>query len=348
MPPFVPDWYEVFPSGGPPSFTYNAAGCFDTARNRFVLYGGRGSAGGLVTDLRTWELYGGAWHAVTTAHQPVIQDGTHAPFESVWMVFDEARGVSVLNYWNLESGPVTNTCRTWEYDGTDWTEFTGSSPFKILSAAAYDPVGSQIVMWGGTGDGTGTLLPHTADLDYYTYEGTAWTHHTTANGPVRRDRPAFVYDQANANFLMIGGFTGDSSDSWWPNTLRPNDTWTLDLSGTPDWTQESPAVDPYPNTGSTSEFAEALGAGSYAEDLNTVIVTIPFGTHQTTFFWDGTNWSDPAPAVSPYPSEGIQNWNPEYNKTMYYGGFHTTARTDVWLYPSEPPSEAIVQVMRWW
>lgn len=316
------NWYEIFPTGTP-TFILNHMMAYDRGRDRIVLYGGLAIGETFPgTDLRTWELYGGAWHAVTTTNQPKQwgpgPSKTYAPWEG-WMVYDETREVSVLFFDNNFGD---GSCETWTYDGSDWTDSGATIPKRNQSAGVWDPVGEHVVMWGG-GLGT-TVTPGTDDTTYYTWNGTAWSSHTTVDAPEARDQVSMAYDQANANIVMFGGYTGSGTGP----ALRPNDTWTLDLSGTPNWTEESPTVVPYFNNG-TDEAGEDRNAMTFAEDLGKVLLAVMAGP-SSTWLWDGSDWEEVLPAVEPADAGGAVAWNPEYNKTLYYGG---SASIRAWLFP---------------
>ena len=311
------DWYEIFPSGTP-TFIYATQMAYDRTRGRMVLYGGRLSGGGTTTDLRTWELYGGAWHAVTTAAAPTITGGTDAPIEG-WMVFDESRDVCVLFFYNQDG---SGTCEIWEYDGSDWTQFGGTVPQRQSSAGVYVTSISKTLFWGG-----GPSLSGSADTTYYTYDGSSVSSHTTAAAPTQRNQLALAYDRDRDEVVMVGGYTGVTPPS---SALRPNDTWTLNPSaGTPNWTQESPATTPFYDDSFPNEVGESQNKAAFSEQLGKVLLAKP-GADHSTWLWDGTNWTDVQPTVEPANDFGNVQWNPEYNRIHYYGGADTTS----WLFPA--------------
>lgn len=323
------NWYETFPAGTP-TFRLKGMIAYDRVRGRLVMYGGLAVGESFPgTDLRTWELYGGSWNAVTTTNQPK-QWGpgpakTRAPWEG-WMVYDEVNEVCVLHF-DANSGG-SSTCETWTYDGTDWTDTGATTPNRGTSAAVWDPVGEQVVMWGGA---LNRSLSGAADYSYYTWDGSAWTTHTTANAPVMRDQHGLAYDIANDVIVMFGGYTGVNGAP----TVRPDDTWTIDPNaGTPDWTQESPANNPtYYQLG---EGGEIPGLMVYAEDIGKTLICSPGGVGagiSSTWTYDGTDWEAVLPDVEPVAAGGMMSWEPEYNRTIYYGGGGSPYTKRAWLFP---------------
>src|SRR5918998_1290718 len=85
---------------------------YDAARQRVVLFGGRGKAG---STNDTWGWDGGAWTQVA--------DTGPGPRFDCGLAYDDSRQRVVL-FGGLEFGPGVTTffSDTWEWDGTEWTQ----------------------------------------------------------------------------------------------------------------------------------------------------------------------------------------------------------------------------------
>jgi hypothetical protein len=116
-----------------------------------------------------------------------------------------------------------------------WTQLTPAGtppPARRASAAVYDPVRDQMVVWGGRS--LGTFYGDTWVLSLA--GATAWTQLTPAQHPDIRSYHAMCYDPVRDRVLMFGGHNGD----------QYNDLWELTLNGTPVWTQLAPGGETTP------------------------------------------------------------------------------------------------------
>lgn len=109
----------------------------DTARGRVIVYRPSTTPG-------TWEFYGDAWRAVSTATQPT----TPPVFDDFALAYDAVRSVTVLAI-GLRQGVV----ELWEYDGVDWSQSNNPPPpltttlnSPRVSTLVHDPVRDQLVL----------------------------------------------------------------------------------------------------------------------------------------------------------------------------------------------------------
>lgn len=88
------------------------------------------------------------------------------------------------------------------------TVFTDSPPAVYSVGAAFDSVRSRLVVFGGyKGQYVG---------DTWEWNGTSWTR-VAATGPIARNGPAMVFDEARQHVLLFGGdtrTTGSLGDTW--------------------------------------------------------------------------------------------------------------------------------------
>ena len=160
-------WTQLTP-GTSPTARRRMASCYDSIRDRWVIFGGY-DGGSWLTE--TWEGYytGGVfnWHQITPAHSPAAS-GVHAAHS---MTFDPVRGVCVF------CGAVTApNAKIWEWNGTDWTEAGPVLPNGAYwgVGVVYAPTIAKTVIYGGcigggvaageiyTWDGTTLALLHTS------------------------------------------------------------------------------------------------------------------------------------------------------------------------------------------
>src|SRR5262245_1183478 len=108
----------------------NAAGAFDTARGRFVLFGRALDTGAP----QTWEWDGAQWFECHPATQPP---------ELAWseMIYDPVHGRCLLA--GNRSAPLTNV-QLWQWDGTNWQ--VHSSIPNTAAALAYDGTAGRPVV----------------------------------------------------------------------------------------------------------------------------------------------------------------------------------------------------------
>lgn len=137
----------------------------------------------------------------------------------------------------------------------EWRELArpgaGNAPPPIRScAAAFDPVTRRLIVFAGWNgvvmqNGVWSLsLGHSSGVD------PTWTQLCDASScgtaPTPRRSSQAVYDASRRQLVVMGGLDG---------AFR-NDVWTLNLTGTPRWTQVSPAGDAPPERAGHSMVAD--------------------------------------------------------------------------------------------
>jgi hypothetical protein len=166
---------------------------------------------------------------------------------------------------------------------------------RYIHAMSYDATHSQVVLFGGFGNGYLS--------DTWLWNGTNWTQANPANSPSARAAHAMAYDSTHGQVVMFGGLASASS--------RLGDTWIWD--GT-NWNQANPANSPsardgavlvdYPGTGLL------LFGGTNGTDLN------------DTWLWNGTNWTQATSGNNPTPRADYgMAFDPEqYGGVILFGG----------------------------
>lgn len=126
-------WVTTAPVDAGPEIRTGASFTFDSARQRFVLFGGRQQSGQSATDL--WEWNGASWTLVSP--RPL-------PCEDLVGAFDAVRARTVFAGCPLPDGGNT----TWEWDGTSWAVFDDSPSASLM---AWDGRQQQLVVLDGRG-----------------------------------------------------------------------------------------------------------------------------------------------------------------------------------------------------
>jgi len=285
------DWTKQAPATSP-SARVGTSMAYDTATGTVVLFGGSSDNSGSSNFSDTWTWDGTTWTRHVVAVHP-------SPRSDAVMAYDAANGTVVL----FGGGDLNDT---WAWDGTTWTEQhpATSPPARAFGASmAYDAATGTVVLFGGD-SGHGQLN------DTWTWDGTTWTEQHPATSPSARYGASMAYDAATGTVVLFGGWGGGIL----------NDTWTWD--GTT-WTKEAPAAHPA---------ARTLAYMAYDAATSTVVLfggTDGTGTCQqgSTWTWDGTTWTNQAPATSPTArAEGAMAYDAATGTAVLFGGFSRTTR----------------------
>lgn len=266
----------------------NAAHCYDSARGKWVLFGG--TAGTVLSD--TWLFDGASWQQVATAVSPPgLRDAR--------MVFDASRGTCILFGGRVASGSPLND--TWEWDGANWSLVSPATrpPERMNFGMCYDESRQRTIVFGGLGLGGAALG------DTWEYDGTVWTQ-VASTGPAPRDLCAMAYDPVRAEAVLVGGrdAAGVFSDTWvWDGT-----SWA-DRAGVqppPGSLQASLAWDPMRAKLLRFGGASAGWATSYGD----------------VWEWDGSDWTATTRSGGgPSPRLGaMMIWDAVVGRMLLFGG----------------------------
>ena len=186
------------------------------------------------------------------------------------------------------------------------------------------------------------------DADTLIAQTINWTQVAYSSAPPARADAAIAYDPATQSTVLFGGLNEGGSVY--------GDTWTWDGK----WRAMSPATSPSPRQGPGMASDEATGSivlfgGS----------TYPFeagAAFGDTWTWDGTNWTQQFPPVSPSPRLWSNMvYDPETRTVLLFGGSNTPggddAFSDTWAWngitktwtelnpTSHPPGRAANQLV---
>jgi len=239
--------------------------------------------------------------------------GSTAPIarEQAALTYDSDRDVVVL--FGGEQAGVAKFYDTWEWDGLTWTRrFPRDVPVGLADAAmAYDARRRVSVLFGGNPGGAGVD-------DTWEWDGTTWTRRNPVRRPAGRGGHGMVYDAARGVVLLFGGsVSGPPSD----------ETWAWDGMN---WTERTPRNRPPPR----------YNHGMAYDPVRQVVVVfgglVNGGSDRSadTWEWDGSEWTEIRPAVSPSPRSGFYGlaFHPVRNAVIVFGGRGGGALGDTWAW----------------
>ncbi len=197
------NWTLMSPAHSP-AVRGNLGLAYDSANAKVVLYAGCNNSTSW-SDTWTWD--GNDWTAQTPSSNPGARN-------SHMMVYDSAHGQVVV--FGGTNGQVGSSLLndTWTWDGSNWTQFKGSTPpGRMLAGMAYDSTQKKTVLFGGMPNFTSMLS------DTWLWDGSSWTQITPPTSPSARHDHTMAYDSARGQTLLFGGnLTASSStvsaDTW--------------------------------------------------------------------------------------------------------------------------------------
>lgn len=228
-------WAREVQTSGPSPRT-SAAVILDPLRDELVVFGGAGTFG-LQDDLWIQSRGSGSWDRVfRSGIWPVRRWGTstiHDPLRDRVLMFGGVDSLGVGNQlWQFSL-----SSRTWTQLSPAWSP----SP-RYLAAAAYDPIGDRMLIFGGRSPSPNVSfnelweLPLSGPLAWS--QVGSWT-----TPPSVRYGAAMTYDTVRNRILLQGG----ANTTMQQGTIALGDLWEFTWGATPRWTQLHPAgVSPGP------------------------------------------------------------------------------------------------------
>jgi hypothetical protein len=168
-------WRSLAPANPPPARDIHAM-AYDSARQKFVLFGGRGIGNSVLADTWEYDPQTNAWSNVTPRNEGPVGRWNAA------MVYDPTRARCVL----LGGGQGFSRLLgdVWEWDGTRWTARDSgilASNAVWNPAACFQTYDRRILLAGGQRDYAGTLVNSTLELfvddDAAAFRRTHWPLH---------------------------------------------------------------------------------------------------------------------------------------------------------------------------
>ncbi|HEV8481800.1 MAG TPA: kelch repeat-containing protein [Candidatus Eisenbacteria bacterium] len=222
-----PRWSKAAATGFAPTPRSMQLCVYDPVRDRMIVFGGYDGA--YKNDVNSLYLSPNpVWAQMPVKGTPPAprawSSGIYDPVRQALVLVGGRNATTTFNdVWTLSLATDTLT----------WAQMTPVGPDpgpRAASALVYDSDRDRIVFFAGM-DGAGN--PRN-DVWSLTLSGTpTWSEITPAGTPPSaRNGSSAIYDPVRQQLVVFGGGTGV------PNN---NDTWALNLAGTPTWTQLAPA-----------------------------------------------------------------------------------------------------------
>jgi len=226
-PSSTPVWSELAPTGATPGVRRQHATVYDPIRHQMLTIGGIAGQNQVLSN-DVWRLSLGSeleWSALTRiGTAPTPRRGHSAIYDATndrVIVFGGYDGTYRTDTWQLT---VSGGSVTWTPIVTAGTPPEGS----YGHCAIFDPVRDRMVVFGGDGGPTASDRAWALSLS----GPPTWTEIvTTGARPARRTGHIGIYDPNGDRMVVFGGMR--------PGT-EYDDTWALNLDGTPQWTAIQP------------------------------------------------------------------------------------------------------------
>jgi len=237
------------------------------------------------------------------------------PLRDAMMAYDSNRGVVVL-FGGYAGFPMYNYInQTWEWDGSNWTQRSPSTPPPEMSASAmvFDSKRNVCVLFGG--------LSFSSSIDStWEYNGTSWTLRNPATKPSKRMNHRMAYDSERGVVVMFGGIDsgggGSLSDTWeWDGN-----NWEENTSGPVPESRHSHAMAYHEEAGKVVMY------GGYHVDGAS-------GRLDDTWEYNGSSWSQRWPtSYPPARSWHAMVYNSDNGAIIIFGGETGSYTNDIWMY----------------
>ncbi len=297
---------------------------YDPGRDVVVAYGGCSQVSSpfichAANQKLTAEWDGERWQDIDTTEHPG-SIGHHAAA----MSYDHVNDRLVLFGGYLNQSGYEPNAETWAYDGSNWEQLAPpqSPPARARHTMVWDPVNSQIVLFGGHDQSNQTVYD-----DVWAFDGTSWQQLPSTGGPGPLHTHAAAWHSGRDEMFVFGGFETVN----FPQQVGSTQLWSYS-----------------PSTGQWQQHADApvgVGASQIAYDqIRDKLVMFggrdgALGTSvYETFEWNGATWTaDIKPVWFPDArfAHGMM-WLPARGVAFLYGGYFSRAARDTWYYTPVP------------
>lgn len=205
-----------------PNTRVESSSAYDPIHQRWIVFGGQGLGDTYALNLGSLSP---AWSNLNPVNSPGVR-------RAVSLVFDPLRARMIL-FGGDDGSSFHNDVWALNLDGAPtWTQITPLGtppPGRMWSLGAYDPVRDRMLFFGGYNNGQVFGDVWALNLG----GGSSWSQITPVPGPAPDARWSCVggYDPVGDRLILALGLGA-------PDTYKA-DTWALNLSGTPTWTQFS-------------------------------------------------------------------------------------------------------------
>lgn len=222
------------------------------------------------------------------------------------MAYDSQRHRTTVFGGYYSSGITQYMNDTWEWNGSSWSQAIPPTPTPSAReslAMAYDSGRGVAVLFGGS-NGTSNLG------DTWEWNGSNWTQRSTSPTPTPRSDHALAYDSGRSVTVLFGG-SGSAGNL--------GDTWEWNGSN---WTHPTPDPAPAPRSGLALAYDSDRGVTVLFGGSGSSADCPPSGYCDDTWEWDGTTWTQAAPAISPPARKWhALAYDSQRHVTVLFGGF---------------------------
>jgi hypothetical protein len=294
---------------------------YDSFRKRLVLFGGlhtSDSGHAYLNDVWVAPPSGAGWTLLAVS-------GTPPPPRAGHVALYDPAGDRLIVCGGTNDGPDLGD--VWELrfaTSPSWNELHTPSPLvRNRAAAVIDPAGSRLILFGGS-VGSTTMNDTWAFSLSSPYKWTSLSPIGTP--PSVREGHTAMFDATNRRMILFGG----ASQSYYGQN---NEVWTLNLSGSPAWTQLSPSGAP--------PVSRAYHNALWDASRNRMVI---FGGYQTVRpYYANDLWAlDPSGGWSQIPdmpnpgrrSQAASFFDPVRGRLLLFGGTdgYTNYGT-IWTHP---------------
>ena len=316
-------WQHAQPEVQPP-LRHGAVMAYDAARAETILFGGYV---GMTPTNETWIWDGVSWRSETPEIVP-----TRRAYASIAYDRTSQRVVMFGGITKEDSGAFRLLDDTWAWDGTGWTwtelQPDNRPPGRNGAGMTYDDARGEIVLFGGSGQGTPrecitvagscfiTTSPGSSGGlgDTWTFDGNDWVEKAPDHAPPARSDMAMAYDPGRQEVVLFAGVS---------ISALYNDTWTWDGSV---WQEHDPSEPP------ERRFSPAAATNRVTNEV------VVFGGHRITYLgrdtwaWDGQGWTSleiptPKPRFAP-----VMTPDPGTGGALLFGGQADERFGDTWVF----------------
>ena len=321
----TPAWTALTTTGSKPSGREGMAAIYDPVRDRVVVFGGLvDTSPHFVNEVWALSLAGAPeWTALAPAGIPPIGRYQHSA------IYDQERDRLIVYGGDSGSAALNDV---WALSLGDMPAWTGLEPAGAPSvaqsqhSAVYDPVRQRMVVFGGG--------HYSNDLWTLSLGNAPTWNELEPNGtpPSARRCHSASYDPVRERMLVFGGVGSGTF----------NDVWALSLTGTPVWTELTPAgTPPSPRSGHSMIYDPVRDRmvvfggfdGSYLDDVWALSLA---GT---------PTWTELTPGGTPPGGRRSHSaiYDPARDRMVVFGGVYGGANgtyfNDVWSLSLTGPPE---------
>lgn len=200
-------WREIQPSGSKPPARFGHTLVFDPVRRRLILFGGQ--AAGFFNDTWAYDISNNAWTKLNPSGALPNERYGHSA------IYETAGDRLIVSHGFTDDGRFDDTW-AFEFATNTWRNVSPSfnRPLKrCLHHAVYDPIGAQMLLFGGCASGFGPCP--LGDLWAFNLATNQWSEKTSQPSPFPRQHYGAAYDTTRDRMIVFGGSgSGTLNDTW--------------------------------------------------------------------------------------------------------------------------------------